>query len=52
MHWAIKRNNYDIADLLISHGANLDLKDSLNRLPIDIAKKIKNDKIINVIFIL
>jgi len=41
LHWAVKRGNIEIVELLIKNGASLFEKDIASRTPVDIAKKLK-----------
>jgi len=42
LHWAVKRENLEIIEVLIRNGASLFEKDMALRTPFDIAKRIKN----------
>lgn len=51
MHWATKRNNFDIANLLLEYKPNLDAKDLLKRPPLYFAVLNKNPELLKALLL-
>lgn len=45
LHWAVETGNKDIVELLMSNGANMNVKDNLGKTPLAIAEERKHKEI-------
>lgn len=49
LHWACKRNQYEITFHLINHGADIDYQDIIGRTPLYFAIMSENTKIVELL---
>lgn len=49
LHWAVRRNQFEIANLLIQRGADLEAHDMAGRTPLFIAAKNENPDLVRLL---